>query len=68
MGLVFVFRKAFYDAARQRDGLPLYGADTPSAEALPVLLDILEGRVPLRIQARLQQHPTQQRRDNHEHQ
>ncbi|MBM4091402.1 MAG: amidohydrolase family protein [Planctomycetes bacterium] len=54
MGLVWVFRKAFYDAARQRDGLPVYGADTASPEALAVVLEILEGRVPLRIQARIQ--------------
>jgi len=54
MGLVWVFRKAFYDAARRRDGLRVYGADTAEPEALAVLLDVLEGRVPLRIQARIQ--------------
>lgn len=55
MGLVWVFRKAFYDAARRRDGLPVYGADTASPQAHAVLLDVLEGHTPLRIQARLQQ-------------
>ncbi|MCH5377064.1 MAG: amidohydrolase family protein, partial [Planctomycetes bacterium] len=54
MGLVWVFRKSFYDALRQRDGLPIHGADTAEPEALDVLLGVLEGRVPLRIQARLQ--------------
>ncbi len=54
MGLVWVFRKSFYDAIRLRDGLPVYGADTADAEAHAVLLDVLEGRTPLRIQARLQ--------------
>jgi len=54
MGLVWVFRKAFYDATRRRDGLPVYGADTAEPEALAVLLDVLDGRVPLRIQARIQ--------------
>lgn len=54
MGLVWVFRKAFYDAPRHRDGLPVYGADAAEPEALDVILDVLEGNVPLRIQARLQ--------------
>jgi imidazolonepropionase-like amidohydrolase len=54
MGLVWVFRKSFYDALRQRDGLPVYGADTADTEALDVLADVHQGRVPLRIQARLQ--------------
>jgi len=55
MGLVWVFRKAFYDAVRRRDGLDVYGADTAEPEALDVVLDIREGKVPLRIQARIQQ-------------
>jgi imidazolonepropionase-like amidohydrolase len=54
MGLVWVFRKAFYDVARRREGLPVYGADTADDVALDVLLDVVEGRVPFRIQARLQ--------------
>ena len=54
MGLVWVFRKAFYDVARRREGLPVYGADTAEDVALDVLLDVVEGRVPFRIQARLQ--------------
>lgn len=55
MGLVWVFRKAFYDAVRRRDGLEVYGADTADPEALDVVLEIREGKVPLRIQARIQQ-------------
>lgn len=54
MGVDWVFRKAFYDAKRTRDNLEIYGADQPPAEAIPVLLDVLDGRVPLRIQARMQ--------------
>jgi imidazolonepropionase-like amidohydrolase len=55
MGLTWVFRKAFYDALRRRDGQEAYGADTSSPEASAVLLDVLENKVPLRIQARIQQ-------------
>ncbi len=54
MGVDWVFRKAFYDAQRARTGLPLHGADMPPDAALPVLQDVLDGRVPLRIQARMQ--------------
>lgn len=54
MGVDFVFRKAFYDAQRVRAGQKVYGADTPPAEAIPVLQQVLDGQVPLRIQARLQ--------------
>ncbi len=54
MGVDLVFRKAFYDAQRSRQGIPLHGADMPPAEAIPVLLDVLDGDVPLRIQARMQ--------------
>lgn len=54
MGVDFVFRKAFYDARRDGKGLPLHGADTPPAAALPILRQVLAGEVPLRIQARKQ--------------
>ncbi len=55
MGVTWVFRKAFHDAIRQRDGLATYGADVPSDAALDVLNQVLAGRIPLRIQARQQQ-------------
>lgn len=54
MGLVWVFRKAFYDAQRRDQGLPAYGADTASPEATAVLKQVLEGKVGLRVQARIQ--------------
>jgi imidazolonepropionase-like amidohydrolase len=54
MGVEWVFRKAFYDAERVRDGLAIYGADMPPREAVPVLQQVLAGEVPLRIQARMQ--------------
>lgn len=54
MGVAWVFRKAFYDAARWSEGVQPTGADTPPADALPVLKDILAGKIPLRIQARQQ--------------
>ncbi len=54
MGVEWVFRKAFHDALAARAGRTPRGADTPPAEALPVLAEILDGRVPLRIQARTQ--------------
>lgn len=54
MGVEWVFRKAFYDARRARAGLELHGADMPPAEALPVLQQVLDGVIPLRIQARMQ--------------
>jgi imidazolonepropionase-like amidohydrolase len=54
MGVDWVFRKAFLDARRDGAGLPLRGADVPPREALPLLRDILDGRIPLRIQARMQ--------------
>ncbi len=54
MGLVWVFRKAFYDAQRRARGLEAYGADTASPESTAVLAKVLAGQVPLRIQARLQ--------------
>lgn len=54
MGVDFVFRKAMYDAMRVAEGIELHGADAPPLEAVPVLQEILSGRTPLRIQARLQ--------------
>ncbi len=54
MGVEWVFRKAFYDARRAREGRQLHGADTPPNEALPVLQQVLDGQIPLRIQARMQ--------------
>jgi imidazolonepropionase-like amidohydrolase len=54
MGVEWVFRKAFYDAQRAREGLELYGADMPPRQALPVLQQVLDGEIPLRIQARMQ--------------
>lgn len=54
MGVTWVFRKAFFDAQRRAQGLPVGGADTPSPEALDVLGQILAGEVELRIQARRQ--------------
>lgn len=55
MGVEWVFRKAFYDALRTRAGQSVHGADAPPAEAVPVLLEVLDGQVPLRFQARMQQ-------------
>ncbi len=54
MGLVWVFRKAFYDARRRQQGETAYGADTAGPEATAVLMDVLDGKTPLRIQARIQ--------------
>ncbi len=54
MGVEWVFRKAFYDTLRARKGLKIYGADMPPPQALPVLQQVLDGDVPLRIQARMQ--------------
>ncbi|RMF79096.1 MAG: hypothetical protein D6744_09410, partial [Planctomycetota bacterium] len=54
MGIVWVFRKAFYDAIRDGQGLPISGADAPPADALPILRRILAGEIPLRIHARMQ--------------
>ncbi len=54
MGVHWVFRKAFYDAMRYSRGLPIRGADMPPIEAVPNLMKILEGEIPLRIQARAQ--------------
>jgi imidazolonepropionase-like amidohydrolase len=54
MGVEWVFRKAFSDALRVRDGSKPYGADVPPAAAIPVLQQMLAGEIPLRIQARMQ--------------
>ena len=54
MGLVWVFRKAFYDAQRRAKGVEAYGADTADPEATAVLAEVLDKKVPFRIQARLQ--------------
>jgi imidazolonepropionase-like amidohydrolase len=54
MGVEWVFRKAFFDAERARAGEQPTGADVPPAGAWPVLQQILDGDVPLRIQARMQ--------------
>ncbi|MCA8962637.1 MAG: amidohydrolase family protein, partial [Planctomycetes bacterium] len=53
MGVTWVFRKAFHDSLLRKLGRPASGgADTPSEEASAVLIDVLDARVPLRIQAR----------------
>jgi imidazolonepropionase-like amidohydrolase len=55
MGVTWVFRKAFYDADRRGRGVEAYGADTASPEASAVLREVRAGKIPLRIQARIQQ-------------
>ncbi|KAA0222068.1 MAG: hypothetical protein EDS66_07140 [Planctomycetota bacterium] len=54
MGVAWVFRKAFYDAQRWADGVGIHGADAPPVEAMPYLIGVLKGEIPLRIQARMQ--------------
>ena len=54
MGVDWVFRKAFFDARRARAGQQPHGVDVPPKEALPVLQQVLDGEVPLRIHARMQ--------------
>ncbi len=54
MGVTWVIRKALRDTLAHAKGLPVSGADTPSDEAMKVLSEILAGRIPLRIQARMQ--------------
>ena len=54
MGLTWVFRKAFYDAIRRGRGIEAYGADTADPQASAVLRNVLDGKVGLRIQARIQ--------------
>lgn len=56
MGLTWVFRKSFADAkVFSRGGEPpTRGEGSPSDESIPVLIKILDGEIPLRIQARAQ--------------
>lgn len=54
MGVTWIFRKAMYDTLQNKKGLPVYGADTPSAAAMQALEQVLSGQTPLRIQARTQ--------------
>ncbi|MCC7290680.1 MAG: amidohydrolase family protein [Phycisphaerales bacterium] len=54
MGVAWVFRKALYDAQRWNEKIPTHGADTPPEAAMPYLMAILKGEIPLRIQARMQ--------------
>ncbi len=56
MGLVWVLRKSFYDARAVQKGAtpPTRGEGSPSDASLPYLIDILEGDLPFRIQARSQ--------------
>lgn len=55
MGVTWVFRKSLYDTQEWKRGLTPSGADTPPTEAFPVLESVLEGKIPLRMQARMQQ-------------
>lgn len=52
MGVTWVFRKAFHDAAEFGRGLTPDGADTPPEEAFPVLNQVRAGDVGLRIHSR----------------
>jgi imidazolonepropionase-like amidohydrolase len=52
MGVGWIFRKAFHDALLRAAGGEPSGADTASPEASAVVLGLLEGRVPLWVQAR----------------
>lgn len=54
MGVAWVFRKVMYDAIDYREGRPVTGADAPPEAALPVLVQLLAGEIPLRIHARQQ--------------
>ncbi len=54
MGVTWVFRKAFYDAERWKNGVARRGADVASDAALAVLDRVRRGEIPLRIQARMQ--------------
>lgn len=54
MGVAWVFRKAFHEARALASGDLIGGADTPSTDALAILRDVLDGEIPLRIQARKQ--------------
>ena len=52
MGVAWVFRKAFHDALLRAGGHEPSGADTSSPEASRVLTQVMQGEIPLRIQAR----------------
>ncbi len=53
MGVTWVFRKAFHDSLLRKGGRPASGgADTPTVEASATLIEVLDRKVPLRIQAR----------------
>lgn len=52
MGVAWVFRKAFSDTKDWIAGNEITGSDQPPVEAFPVLQDIMEGEIPLRILAR----------------
>jgi len=56
MGLTWVLRKAFHDAQMIKRGETpgTSGEGAPSAESLPILIDVVAGEKPLRIQARAQ--------------
>ncbi|MGE4196556.1 MAG: amidohydrolase family protein, partial [Phycisphaerales bacterium] len=54
MGVTWVFRKALFDTQEWARGETPSGADTPPAEALPVLKDLMDGKVRLRVHARQQ--------------
>jgi imidazolonepropionase-like amidohydrolase len=53
MGVTWVFRKALHDTRRFEQGIPTYGADTPSTAAMQTLTKVLAGDIGLRIQARM---------------
>jgi len=54
MGVAWVFRKAFHDAEKLDNGHDPFGADTADEDALRLVRDVREGRIPLRVQARAQ--------------
>ncbi len=54
MGVAWVFRKAMYDTDRFDKGEIVYGADAPTEPAMKELRHVLAGKIPLRIQARMQ--------------
>ncbi len=54
MGVTWVFRKSLHDTRRHAQGMGIHGADSPSEPAMDILKGVLDGRTPLRIQARQQ--------------
>lgn len=54
MGVTWVFRKAFHDAQRWKDGITRHGADLADDAALKALDGVRRGEIPFRIQARMQ--------------